>query len=299
MGIAWLSPFVGGLLYYAFGHQPGEAARAQAAAQAHATCSWSTRSRQTAPDGGPLTPLEYAIGRLTGLPPSRATRSSLMRNGDDAYPAMLAAIDAAEHSVGLCSYIFRDDEAGEPFIEALIRAHRRGVQVRVLIDGVGGGYFWSGTYSRLREAGVPVERFLHSYVPWRMPFLNLRNHRKLMVVDGRIGFTGGINIGAREPAGHQSAASGARHAFPDRGTGRRAAHRGLRRRLAVRDRREAARRRLVSRRSSRSARRSARVVTSGPDEDLEQIEFVGPARHHLRAPLDPCGDALFPAARRC
>ena len=94
------------------------------------------------------------------------------------------------------SYIFRADKAGEAFHQALIQAQRRGVQVRVLIDGVGGGYFWSGTYNHLRRAGVPVARFLHSYFPLRMPFVNLRNHRKVLVVDGRIGFTGGINIGA-------------------------------------------------------------------------------------------------------
>ena len=97
--------------------------------------------------------------------------------------------------MGLCSYIFRDDLAGRPFIDALIRAHERGVQVRVLIDGVGGGYLWSGTYMALKKAGVPVDRFLHSYWPWRTPFLNLRNHRKVMVVDGRIAFVGGLNIG--------------------------------------------------------------------------------------------------------
>ena len=69
-------------------------------------------------------------------------------------------------------------------------------QVDLVIDGVGSGYFWSGAYGRLYRAGVPVARFLHSYLPWRTPFLNLRNHRKLLVVDGRIGFTGGLNIGA-------------------------------------------------------------------------------------------------------
>src|SRR6478609_5631930 len=88
-----------------------------------------------APDAGPLTPLEYAIGRLTGLSAESGNKVSLIRSGDNAYPAMLAAIDTAEKSVGLASYIFRDDAAGLPFIEALVRAHRRGVAVRVLIDG--------------------------------------------------------------------------------------------------------------------------------------------------------------------
>jgi cardiolipin synthase len=69
------------------------------------------------------------------------------------------------------------------------------VAVRVLIDGIGGGWLTSRAYHRLRKAGVPAARFLHSPLPWRMPFLNLRCHRKILVIDGRICFTGGMNIG--------------------------------------------------------------------------------------------------------
>jgi cardiolipin synthase len=69
------------------------------------------------------------------------------------------------------------------------------VAVRVLIDGVGGGWFNSGAYHRLRRMGVPAARFLHSHLPWRMPLANLRSHKKLLVVDGMVGFTGGVNIG--------------------------------------------------------------------------------------------------------
>ena len=194
MGIAWLSPFIGGALYYAFGVNRVKR-RAMRLRRERSHMFLVEEVAPDAPEAGPLTPLEYAIGRLTGLSAESGNKVSLMRNGDNAYPAMLAAIDTAEKSVGICSYIFRDDEAGLPFIEALIRAQRRGVQVRVLIDGIGGGYFRSSTYERLLEAGVPVDRFLHSYVLWKTPFLNLRNHRKLLVIDGRIAFTGGINIG--------------------------------------------------------------------------------------------------------
>ncbi len=66
--------------------------------------------------------------------------------------------------------------------------------VRVLIDGIGGGWLRSPAYHELRRRGVPAARFLHSPLPWRMPFLNLRSHKKILVVDGRIGFTGGMNI---------------------------------------------------------------------------------------------------------
>src|SRR5471032_329760 len=195
MGIAWLSPFIGGLLYFAMGvNRVQRRAKRLRRERSHLFVVDQIAPADLAAD--PLTPLEYAIGRLTGLSTESGNRIEMLRNGDEAYPGMLAAIDAATASVGICSYIFRADVAGEPFIDALIRAHGRGVQVRVLIDGIGGGYFLSRTYNRLRKAGVPVDRFLHTYFPWRTPFLNLRNHRKLLVVDGRIAFTGGINIGA-------------------------------------------------------------------------------------------------------
>lgn len=272
MGIAWLSPFVGGLLYYAFGVNRVKR-RALRLRRKRGHMFPVAQLAPDAPEAGPLTPLEHAIGRLTGLSAEPGNSVELMRNGDGTYPAMLAAIDEAVHSVGLCSYIFRDDKAGMPFIEALIRAHRRGVQVRVLIDGIGAGYFRSGTYSRLHEAGVPVDRFLHSYVPWKTPFLNLRNHRKLMVVDGRIAFTGGINIG------HENLlATNPPHPVRD-------THFRLEGPV-VEQLTEAFADDWLYETGERllddawfpslhpAGEAIARVITSGPDEDLEQIEFA-------------------------
>ena len=272
MGIAWLSPFIGGLLYYALGVNRVKR-RAMRLRRERSHMFLVEEVAPDAPDAGPLTPLEYAIGRLTGLSAEQGNKISLLRSGDHAYPAMLAAIDAAEKSVGLASYIFRDDEAGRPFIEALIRAQRRGVVVRVLIDGVGGGYFWSGAYERLREAGVPVDRFLHSYVLWKTPFLNLRNHRKLLVVDGRIAFTGGINIG------HENLLA-TNPAHPVRDTHFRLEG------PVVEQLTEVFADDWVYETGEKLLDQAwfpalqpcgdavARVITSGPDEDLEQIEFA-------------------------
>ena len=109
---------------------------------------------------------------------------------------MLEAIRNARHSIALASYIFRHDAVGRAFVAALIEAQTRGVAVRVLIDSVGSGYFWSGTLRDLEAGQVPTARFLHTWVPWRMPFLNMRNHKKLLIVDGKVGFTGGLNIGS-------------------------------------------------------------------------------------------------------
>jgi len=78
----------------------------------------------------------------------------------------------------------------------LIAAKERKVEVRVLIDGIGSGYFYAPVARRLHARGVKVARFMHSFVPWHMPFLNLRNHRKILVIDGHLAFIGGINISA-------------------------------------------------------------------------------------------------------
>ena len=307
MGIAWLSPFIGGILYYALGVNRVKR-RAMRLRRERSHMFLVEEVAPDAPDAGPLTPLEYAIGRLTGLSAETGNKISLMRNGDNTYPVMLAAIDAAEKSVGLASYIFRDDAAGMPFIQALIRAHRRGVAVRVLIDGIGGGYFWSGTYERLREAGVPVDRFLHSYVPWKTPFLNLRNHRKVLVIDGRLAFTGGINIG------HENLlATNPPH--PVRDTHFRLEGPVVEQLVEVfaDDWVYETGEKLLDQawfpKLAPCGDAIARAITSGPDEDLEQIEFavlhaISCARRSIRVvtpyflPPDVLTTALGLAAMR-
>jgi cardiolipin synthase len=108
---------------------------------------------------------------------------------------MLEAIRSARSTIVAASYIFRADRVGNAFIDALADAHHRGVDVRVLVDGIGSGYLWSPAVRRLRQAGVPTARFMHYVLPWRMPFLNMRSHKKILVVDGQVGFTGGLNLG--------------------------------------------------------------------------------------------------------
>jgi len=194
IGIAWLSPVLGSLLYVLLGiNRVRRRALTMLAPRARESSGGATGAVS---DDDYLAPLEYSAQRITGRPAKSGNAIEILHNGDAAYPQMIACIDAASRSVALSSYIFRADLAGNGFIEALVRAHRRQVEVRVVIDGIGGGYFWSSTYFKLRRAGVPITRFLHSPVPWRMPFLNLRSHKKLLGVDGRIAFIGGLNIGA-------------------------------------------------------------------------------------------------------
>ena len=141
-----------------------------------------------------LTSLTSMVEALTSRPLTAHNTITCLHDGDKAYPLMLEAIDAAQKSVLLCSYIFKDDTIGRRFAEKLTAASRRGVEVRVLVDGIGSGYFRSPIHSYLKSMGVPCARFMHSFYPWKMPFVNLRNHRKSLVVDGYIGFIGGLNI---------------------------------------------------------------------------------------------------------
>ena len=192
IAVAWLSPVFGAVLYFVFGinrvtrralhldmpdRQVGGGAGAQPVVDDN-ICS-----------------LAAAGQHVTGSPLSAGNTITPYHGGDRAYPAMLDAIRDARHSVALASYIFRHDAVGRAFVAALVDAQQRGVAVRVLIDSIGSGYFYSGTLRALDAAGIPTARFLHTWVPWRMPFLNMRNHKKLLIVDGKVGFTGGMNIG--------------------------------------------------------------------------------------------------------
>jgi cardiolipin synthase A/B len=192
---AWFSPLLGAVLYYMFGinrvtRRALRMGRLDAAeGTAPANLAWPLASPNIAL-------LSELSGRVTGSPLTSGNRLEILQGGDEAYPAMLAAIGGAKHSVALASYIFRNDAAGKAFAAALIEARKRGVDVRVLLDSVGIGYIFPLILYRLKWGGVAADRFLHTWLPWRMPFLNMRNHRKILVVDGGLAFVGGMNVGA-------------------------------------------------------------------------------------------------------
>ncbi len=130
----------------------------------------------------------HVVGGNTVLP---------CHNGEEAYPRMLDAIRNARHRIYLSTFIFGRDSTGEAFASALIEAAGKGVDVRLLVDGVGA--FWMGLphvgwLSKLKRGGVRIARFLPpGLFPPRFS-INLRTHRKLLVCDGAIGFAGGMNI---------------------------------------------------------------------------------------------------------
>lgn len=125
----------------------------------------------------------------------RGNDIEIIEGVESIHGSMVTAIEAAEKTIALTTYIFRRDKFGKALAKALVQADQRGVDVKVLLDGVGNGFFRSRTYRQLRRGGVEVQRFLHSVWPWRMPLMNLRTHRKLLIIDGQIAFTGSMNIG--------------------------------------------------------------------------------------------------------
>jgi cardiolipin synthase len=118
----------------------------------------------------------------------------ILHNGDEAMPRMLEAIRGAQHSITLASYIFEATGIGAEFVAALASAVKRGVQVRVMVDDAGTRYSWPPVVEALTKAGVTARRFMPNHMVLRLITMNLRNHRKILVVDGHTAFTGGMNI---------------------------------------------------------------------------------------------------------
>ena len=135
--------------------------------------------------------------RITRRPLVAGNRIRPLYNGEMAYPAMIEAIQFARTRVWLSTYIFDNDQIGQQFAEVLGEAAARGVDVRVLIDALGERYSFPPVRWRLRRTKARVARFLPPSFLGRGIYLNLRNHRKILVVDDHVGFVGGMNIGQR------------------------------------------------------------------------------------------------------
>lgn len=202
VGLAWLAPFFGAAAYLLFGinrirrsakalNLPHQEPSDFAAAVSDQEQAAPALLRPNAPAG-----LAQLGERITGGPLTTGNHIVPLVNGDAAFPQMLEAIASARRSISLQTYIFDSDEVGGMFRDALIRAHHRGVAVRVLVDDIGARYARDSVVRRLRQAGVPATTFLPTRLPRLFRYANLRNHRKILVVDGHLGFTGGMNLRA-------------------------------------------------------------------------------------------------------
>ena len=195
IGVIWLMPGFGPILYLVFG--VNRIRRRAISLHLNKTAPQAIPANLGEPQHAGvehLKMLAHVVNRISAFPLTAGNHVQPLVNGDEAFPAMLAAIESAKKSVSLSSYIFDNDPTGEQFAAALGRAVARGVAVRVLIDSAGARYSWPSVIHGLKRANVTVARFLPSVAPWRVMTLNLRNHRKLLAVDGQIAFTGGMNI---------------------------------------------------------------------------------------------------------
>ncbi|MBW9050948.1 phospholipase D-like domain-containing protein [Rhizobium mesosinicum] len=133
--------------------------------------------------------------RVTRYPLTTGNSIDMLENGDEAYAAMKTAIDGAERSILLETYIFDRDRIGLRIADALIAAVKRGVAVRVLIDAVGARYSVPSILGYLQDGGVTVNVFNGNVIMGlRLPYANLRTHRKILIADGKTALTGGMNI---------------------------------------------------------------------------------------------------------
>ena len=203
LGLVWFAPVLGVCLYWMFGvNRIKRRARLRLAdkqivplpdKEAVVSPSFIEQLSGCMEKNG-LVQLSRMTEKLTRQPLIQGNKVTPLVNGDQAFPSMLSCIAEAQHSITFCSYIFDNDSWGSRFKVALRDAKDRGVEVKVLIDGVGARYSFRPMTRRLRREGLDAAEFMRTILPWHFQYFNLRNHRKILVIDGSVGFTGGMNI---------------------------------------------------------------------------------------------------------
>lgn len=192
--LAWLIslaalPYVGFLIYYVLGPQRirrNRLRRGRVRARMPEAPAQSEEAEARE--------LSRMAAVTTRIPASTATDVRLLIDGAATYSSLMAAVAQAREYVHLEYYIFEPDRTGTALRDALIERARAGVEVRLLLDAVGSARVKRGFLASLLAAGGHVAWFHPMRLPWRRPWLNLRSHRKIVVIDGRVAFTGGINV---------------------------------------------------------------------------------------------------------
>src|SRR5262245_11678302 len=207
--LVFFLPFVGAVSFFLFGYQ-------------HVNRPLKRKRRHKKLFRAPADPANYDSGvyddgeaRPCGLFPKQATNESLSRlasrcgaysvtfgnqidfyhDGEPAFDAMFEAIKNATHHIHILVFIFQPDNLGKRFLDVLTAKAKTGVEVRLLYDAMGSHRLGRRLLRPLREAGGKSSVFLPLNLFRRRLQINMRNHRKIMVVDGQIGFLGGLNIG--------------------------------------------------------------------------------------------------------
>jgi cardiolipin synthase len=201
LALAWF-PVVGILLYLLIGPRRLRRKKLRHRRSRSRVIEGSQGWREPADEGAYATlptrnglPLVKLAGSTRQAAPSRSARVDLLVGGDACYEAIQRAISSARHHVHLEYYTWEPDRVGTRFRDLLCDKARSGVEVRLLIDAIGSAWFGRRFARPLREAGVQFARFNPiSLARLRPDLVNFRTHRKIVVCDGQVGFTGGINI---------------------------------------------------------------------------------------------------------
>jgi len=192
-------PIVGMVIFYLFGyqnvHRPLRRKRKHHQQYRNRTPE-EQKSAEPIREGetGAIALAEYAV-KVEAFRPTDGNEVAFYHDGCHAYDAMIAAIESAKMHIHVEFFIFRSDATGKRFIDALRRKADEGVEVRLLYDAVGAHDLSGVLLSQLCSGGGKCAAFLSLRNPFRRFQINLRNHRKVVVVDGRVGFLGGLNVG--------------------------------------------------------------------------------------------------------
>ncbi|MBU1357240.1 MAG: cardiolipin synthase [Gammaproteobacteria bacterium] len=199
-----LLPFAGFVVYYFFGpqrlkKQRLKRVRSRAIARASAGVAMLRQAAERAPPA--LKELAQLGTATCGLPVSSATEARLLSGGASTFDAIFEAIRNAAHHVHLEYYIFEPDKIGTALRDLLIERAQQGITVRLLLDALGSKRIGRRFMAPMRDAGIEVALFHDTKIGRRLrPVTNYRTHRKIVVCDGRVGFTGGVNITDEEDA---------------------------------------------------------------------------------------------------
>lgn len=194
--LAWimvlgLVPYVGFGIYFVFGPQRVHRQRLRRGRSRRGLEAYS----DVCPPDADCVELAKLGQATTGLPPSSAARIDLLIDGAATFDALVEAVAGAKHHVHLEYYIYEPGETGRRLRDALVERAKAGVSVKLLLDGVGSSRLHHRFLKPLLEAGGQVAWF-HPirFRGFRRPWVNMRSHRKLVIIDGILGFTGGVNV---------------------------------------------------------------------------------------------------------
>jgi cardiolipin synthase A/B len=191
-------PIIGFVLYLFFGHDwHRRRSHARLRAAYEITKAWKTLAESSEKESG--TAFEADLRRLavstTGFPATCGNRVAVLTDACVKYPRLIAMLKTAQTSIDCEYFIFRNDDIGREIISVLKERARAGVRVRFIVDGYGSFGFGFSAFREMHAAGIQARYFAPLITTFSFFKANFRDHRKIVVVDGKVAFTGGINIG--------------------------------------------------------------------------------------------------------